>query len=134
MMKLTNAVALEIAMNAIKANEAHGVTSYHFAGGDVDFSAGEAIAKLEKMVEQLEKKSSAEKKPTQKQKEAAQLAADLLNELREAGKAMTVSDMIAELPCCAGLSNQKVSAMVRALGAQVERIEEKRKAYFKAVA
>lgn len=134
MMKLTNAIALEIAMNAIKANEAHGVMSYHFAGGDVDFSAGEAIAKLEKMMEQLEKKSSAEKKPTQKQKEAAQLAADLLNELREAGKAMTVSEMIAGLPCCAGLSNQKVSAMVRALGAQVERIEEKRKAYFKAVA
>lgn len=134
MMKLTNAVALEIAMNAIKAQEAAGVVTYHYAGSDHDFTADEAVAKLMKMVEQLEKKSSAEKKPTKTQQEAAQLAADLLNELRDAGKAMTVSEMIAELPCCAGLSNQKVSALVRALGAQVERIEEKRKAYFKAVA
>lgn len=131
MTKMTNKIALEIALTAITGN---GVAEYRFAGKDEVFSAEEAKAKLMKMMEQLDKKSSAEKKPTQKQKENAELAADLLNELREADKAMTVSDMIAELPCCAGLSNQKVSAMVRALGAQVERIEEKRKAYFKAVA
>lgn len=131
MTKMTNKIALEIALTAIAGN---GVAEYRFAGKDEVFSAEEAKAKLMKMMEQLDKKASAEKKPTQKQKEAAQLAADLLNELRDAGKAMTVSEMIAELPCCSGLSNQKVSAMVRALGAQVERIEEKRKAYFKAVA
>ena len=131
MTKMTNKIALEIALTAIAGN---GVAEYRFAGKDEVFSAEEAKAKLMKMMEQLDKKANAEKKPTQKQNDAEQEAATLLAELREAGKAMTVSDMIAELPSCAGKSNQKVSALIRKLGAQVERIEEKRKAFFKAVA
>lgn len=131
MMKMTNKIALDIAMTALM-NDAN--AEFRIAGTDVTFSKQEAMDKLAKMLEQLDKKSNAEKKPTQKQMDAEQEAATLLAELRDAGKAMTVSDMIAELPSCAGKSNQKVSALIRKLGAQVERIEEKRKAYFKAVA
>lgn len=131
MMKMTNKIALEIAVNALM-NDAN--AEWRMAGTDVTFSKQEVMDKLAKMMEQLDKKANAEKKPTQKQMDAEQEAQTLLTELRDAGKAMTVSDMIAELPSCAGKSNQKVSALIRKLGAQVERIEEKRKAFFKAVA
>ena len=131
MMKMTNKIALDIAMTALM-NDAN--AEFRMVGTDVTFSKQEAMDKLAKMMEQLDKKANAEKKPTQKQMDAEQEAQTLLTELRDAGKAMTVSDMIAELPSCAGKSNQKVSALIRKLGAQVERIEEKRKAFFKAVA
>lgn len=131
MTKMTNKIALDIAMTALM-NDAN--AEFRIAGTDVTFSKQEAMDKLAKMMEQLDKKANAKKKPTQKQMDAEQEAQTLLAELRDAGKAMTVSDMIAELPSCAGKSNQKVSALIRKLGAQVERIEEKRKAYFKAVA
>ena len=131
MMKMTTKIALEIAMNALANGDR---MEFRVAGTDTTFSRQEAMEKLVKMMEQLDKKASAEKKPTQRQMDAEQEAAALLNELREAGKAMTVSDMIAELPSCKSFSNQKVSALIRKLGTAVERIEEKRKAYFKAVA
>lgn len=134
MMKLTNKIALEIALNAIENSV---LPNWSFAEGEnrLEVSKAEAMDKLTKMMEQLDKKASAEKKPTQRQMDAEQEALILLDELREAGKAMTVSDMIAELPCCAGKSNQKVSGLLRPmLGTKVERTEEKRKAYFKVIA
>ena len=132
MMKMTNKIALEIALSAI---DGMNLQEYRMAGTENTFSAEEAKAKLYKMIEQLDKKASAEKKPTKRQMDAEQEAQILLDELREAGKAMTVSDMIAELPCCAGKSNQKVSGLLRPmLGTKVERTEEKRKAYFKVIA
>ena len=133
MMKLTNKIALEIALNAIE-NSTLANWSYTQGEDRLEVSKAEAMEKLAKMMEQLDKKANTEKKPTQRQMDAEQEAQTLLAELREAGKAKTVSDMIAELPCCAGKSNQKVSALIRKLGTAVERIEEKRKAYFKAVA
>jgi hypothetical protein len=133
MMKLTNKIALEIALNAIE-NSALANWSYTQGEDRLEVSKAEAMDKLAKMMEQLDKKANAEKKPTQRQMDAEQEAQTLLVELREAGNAMTVSDMIAELPSCKSFSNQKVSALIRKLGTAVERIEEKRKAYFKAVA
>lgn len=93
----------------------------------------EVRAKLVALSESLVKKASAEKKPTAKQKETAEVAQTLLVQLKENGNALTVSEMIAQLPVCEGMSNQKVSALVRSLGSAVERVEEKRKAYFRAV-
>lgn len=133
MMKLTNKIALEIALNAIE-NSSLANWSYTQGEDRLEVSKAEAMDKLTKMMEQLDKKANTEKKPTQRQMDAEQEAQTLLAELREAGKAMTVSDMIAELPSCKSFSNQKVSALIRKLGTAVERIEEKRKAYFKAVA
>ena len=134
MMKLTNKIALEIALNAIE-NSVLPNWSYTQGEDRLEVSKAEAMEKLAKMMEQLDKKANAEKKPTKRQMDAEQEAQILLDELREAGKAMTVSDMIAELPCCAGKSNQKVSGLLRPmLGTKVERTEEKRKAYFKVIA
>ena len=134
MMKLTNKIALEIALNAIE-NSSLANWSYTQGEDRLEVSKAEAMEKLAKMMEQLDKKANVEKKPTKRQMDAEQEAQTLLDELREAGKAMTVSDMIAELPSCAGKSNQKVSGLLRPmLGTKVERTEEKRKAYFKVIA
>ena len=134
MMKLTNKIAMEIALNAIE-NSTLANWSYTQGEDRLEVSKAEAMDKLTKMMEQFDKKANTEKKPTQRQMDAEQEAAALLAELREAGKAMTVSDMIAELPSCAGKSNQKVSGLLRPmLGTKVERTEEKRKAYFKVIA
>ena len=95
--------------------------------------APEVAERLTALKASLEKKSSAEKKPTTKQKETAEVAQTLLTQLRDHGDKLTVSEMIATLPVCAGMSNQKVSYLIRSLGTAVERVEEKRKAYFRAV-
>jgi DNA-binding transcriptional regulator GbsR (MarR family) len=52
------------------------------------------------------------------------------------GKALTVSDMLAEFECIKGMSNQKVSALVRKLkdAGKVEKSVEGRKSFFKALA
>ena len=51
----------------------------------------------------------------------------------EPNRLFTISEMQKVFPCCAELSNQRVSALVRQLVAdgKVERIEEKRKAVFR---
>jgi hypothetical protein len=51
----------------------------------------------------------------------------------EPNRLFTISEMQKAFPCCAELSNQRVSALVRQLVAdgKVERLEEKRKAVFR---
>lgn len=53
----------------------------------------------------------------------------------EPTRLFTISEMQKVFECCADLSNQRVSALVRQLVAdgKVERLEEKRKAYFRIV-
>lgn len=52
---------------------------------------------------------------------------------KEPNRLFTISEMMKLFPCCAELSNQRVSALVRQLIAdgKVERLEEKRKAVFR---
>ena len=90
---------------------------------------------MEHELELLAKKNSAEKKPT-----AVQIANEgiknTIYELLFVKKiAMTVSEMQKVNAELADVSNQKISALLRQLIAdgKVERIEDKRKAYFKAV-
>lgn len=89
---------------------------------------------IEHELELLAKKNSAEKKPT-----AVQVANDgikdaILDGMVE-GTLYTITDLIKTIPALADLTNQRVSALVRQLkdDGKVERIEEKRKAYFRLV-
>lgn len=52
---------------------------------------------------------------------------------KEPNRLFTISEMMKLFPCCAELSNQRVSALVRQLkeDGKVERLEEKRKAVFR---
>ena len=89
---------------------------------------------IEHELELLAKKNSSEKKPT-----ATQLANETLKDgilecmALEPNRLFTISEMLKVFPCCADLTLPKVSAMVRQLkeDGKVERVEEKRKAYFR---
>ena len=51
----------------------------------------------------------------------------------EPNRMFTISEMQKEFPCCTDLSNQRISALIRQLkeDGKVERIEDKRKAFFR---
>ena len=91
---------------------------------------------VEHELELLAKKNSAEKKPT-----AVQVANEGIKsaivEGMEPNKLYTVTDIIKSIPECAELTNQRVSALVRQMydcaEPVIERIEEKRKAYFRVI-
>ena len=129
MMKLTQKLAIEIAISALTANPNK---EYRPAGTKDVFTADEAIEKLTAMAVQLDKKASAPKKPTAKQTENEKLMEDITLALADADAPMTISDMIAKFSCCEGMSNQKVATIVRKMveNGAVVREEVKRKAYF----
>lgn len=85
-------------------------------------------------LELLAKKNSADKKPTAQQTANDGIKAEILEGMAE-GKLYTITDLIKEIPACADLTNQRVSALVRQLKDEgsVDRVEEKRKAYFRKV-
>ena len=61
--------------------------------------------------------------------------ADAIVDAMEDGVLYTITDLIKQVPACAELTNQRVSAIVRGMiGTKVERVEEKRKAYFRKIA
>lgn len=86
-------------------------------------------------LELLEKKNSADKKPTAQQVANEGLKQTIMDVLTENGGLMTVTDVQKSCDGLAELSNQRISALLRQLkdDGKVERVEDKRKAYFKAV-
>lgn len=120
--KLTNKKALEMAIEAI-------VTSNYFT---TDFKTDEIVEKLEKMKAQVEKKSGGERKPTAKQEENKRLEAIILDYLTEQTESKTVTDMMKEIPELDGLTNQKVSSLVKPLkdGELIEKEIKKGRSYF----
>jgi hypothetical protein len=114
--KLTNKKALLFAIDAI---------------GD---SNPEVTAKLQKMVEQLDKKNAAPRKLTARQTENESIKADLVDFFAEnADTGYTVSDLLKLVPAVEGDSNQHVSALLRqlVLDEKVTKYSEKRRTYFK---
>lgn len=111
MEKMTYVKALEIAINA-------------------NISA-EVNEKLTALMIQLNKKSTAERKPTATQKLNASLENIIFTSM-EPNRNYTVTELIQEIPELATLSNQKVSALVRSLkdNHKVTRTEVKGKSYF----
>ena len=85
-------------------------------------------------LELLAKKNASEKKPTAQQVANEGLKSVILNVLTENGGLMTITDIQKSSAELADLSNQRISAIVRQMvGTSVERVEDKRKAYFKAM-
>lgn len=87
--------------------------------------------KLVNIKASIDKKNSAERKPTATQTENVGLKVAILEGM-ESGKAYTIGDLMKEIPELADLTNQRVSALVRQLkdDGLVVREEIKRKAYF----
>ena len=113
--KMTNAMALEICIEVLKEDNQY----------------NEVVEKLYKMLEQVNKKSSANRKPTATQKENEELKVKILAHLETVEK-QTVSEMMKTVPELADLTNQRVTSLVTALykEGKVDRVVEKRKAYF----
>lgn len=84
-------------------------------------------------LELLAKKNSSERKPT-----AQQLAnVGIVNAIydgMEDNRLYTITELIKEIPACAELTNQRVSAIIRGnIDVKFKRVEEKRKAYFQKI-
>ena len=130
MMKLTKKVALEVAINAIE-NSVLPEWSYSQGEETLTVSKAEAIEKIQKMIESLDTKASAPKKPTKIQ-EANEGVKDIIKEVLDGQVPMTISEIMAHSTELSALSNQKVASLVRQLveAGVLVRTEEKRKAYF----
>ena len=113
--KLTNVVAMEMAIEAVKENE-----------GSV-----ELIEKLEKIKEGFEKKKSSIKK-TATQEENEKLKEIIIIFLTETEMKFTATELAKEIPELAELTNQRITSLLTALvkDFKVKREVEKRKAYF----
>jgi DNA-binding HxlR family transcriptional regulator len=87
--------------------------------------------KLVNIKASIDKKNSAERKPTATQTENVGLKSAILAGM-ESGKAYTIGELMKAIPEVADLTNQRVSALVRQLkdDGLVTREEVKRKAYF----
>ena len=84
---------------------------------------------IERELELLTKKNSAEKKPTAQQAENEAIKETILENLTSR---MTISEMQKTIPDLAEYSNQKISALMRQLFLEglVKKVEDKRKSYF----
>ena len=89
---------------------------------------------IEHELELLAKKNASEKKPTVQQVANEGLKQTIMDVLTENGGLMTVTDIQKSCEELSELSNQKVSALIRQLkdDGKVEKVEDKRKSYFKA--
>lgn len=116
--KMTNAQALEIALEVLKETDTE--------------KYAEVIEKLDKMLVQVNKKSSANRKPTATQLENEGLRAKIAEYLTNTGKRLTVSEMMKEIEGLEELSNQRVTSLATSLykEGKIDREVEKRKAYF----
>lgn len=100
-------------------------------------SIEDAIAFIDYELELLDRKNATRSsKPTAHQIASDQLCADILANMEE-NVLYTCSDMIKKFPCCAGLSTSKVSGTLRRMydnpNPTVERVEDKRKTFFKKI-
>ena len=86
-------------------------------------------------IELLNKKNSGEKKPT-----ATQIANEALKtaifEGMEINRLYTVTEVIKEVPACAGLNNQKISPLMNQMveAGLLKKSTEKRRSYFQRTA
>ena len=96
--------------------------------------AEELVAKIDNELALLAKKNSAEKKPTAQQTANVGIMSAIVEGMTP-NRLYTVTELIKEIPACAELTNQRVSALLRQLveGGKVKRTEDKRKAYFQVV-
>lgn len=110
--------------------------TYDISKGDatVKVSGADVAGFLNHELELLDRKNTVDKKPTKTQQENEVIKSSVLSAM-EANRLYSISEMLKEFPACKDMSNQKLSSLVRqmVLDKQVERIEEKRKAFFRKV-
>jgi len=98
-----------------------------------DATPTEVREKIEKMLDSYKNKS-ANRKPTKAQEANIEVKATILKVLTEADKPLTITEIQAGDASLAGLTNQKISALLTQLGEkgtkEVVKTMDKKKAYF----
>ena len=102
--------------------------------GVIEISGGQMAEFYKHEIELLDRKNTVDKKPTKTQQANESIKTTVLESM-ENNRLYSISEMLKAFPVCADMSNQKLSSLVRQMVAdkQVERIEEKRKAFFRKV-
>lgn len=106
-----------------------------YAIANLPDAPAEVVEKWEKMLDQLQRKNTTPKKPTAKQAENEGFKAAILSALSEnPNRLWSITEMCQSIEALDGLTGQRVSALVSQLkkDGKVERVEDKRKAFFKA--
>ena len=110
--------------------------TYDIPKGDatVKVSGTDVAGFLNHELELLDRKNTVDKKPTKTQQENEVIKTTVLSAM-ERDRLYSISEMLKEFPVCKDMSNQKLSSLVRqmVLDKQVERVEDKRKAFFRKV-
>ena len=102
--------------------------------GMIEISGGQMAEFYKHEIELLDRKNTVDKKPTKTQQANESIKTTVLESMED-NRLYSISEMLKAFPVCADMSNQKLSSLVRQMVAdkQVERIEEKRKAFFRKV-
>ena len=90
----------------------------------------EVADKLTALKAQTEKRNTADRKPTKAQVLNAELSEVVADVLRNAPDPLTVTEIMARSEVLAPLSNQKVSVVIRGMGARVVKTTDKRVSKF----
>jgi ribosomal protein S3AE len=100
-----------------------------------DVKSNEALVEfINHEIDLLNRKNSIEKKPTAQQVANEGIKKIIMDVLQKSGEGMTVTEIIKAHADLSGLSNQRVSALLRQMiGISVEKFVDKGKSYFKAV-
>ena len=135
MTKLTNKVALSIAVNCVKFAQ----ESYDVKSGDkvTTFGADEVIQKLSAMIEKLDTKTAnTVKKPTAQQIANEGFKTEILNALSD-GSYKTATEIQIHLSntCGESITNQRVSALLHQLkeAKAIDKVTSKGKSMFFAI-
>ena len=102
-------------------------------GKEVTVTVDELVAFATHEIELLEKKANSKSKAdTEKAVADSKLMSAIVDHLTETGKALTVSELMTEVAELDGLSNQKVSALMKKLvdADKVVKATDKRKSVF----
>lgn len=102
-------------------------------GKEITVTADELVAFATHEIELLEKKANSKSKAdTEKAVADSKLMSAIVDHLTETGKALTVSELMTEVAELDGLSNQKVSALMKKLvdADKVVKATDKRKSVF----
>lgn len=130
--KMTNKKALAVAVSVMTNLQANPATDTITIDG-VSYPVSDIVEKLEGMLTALDNKTaSAKRKPTEKQKENANLRGAILRYLSTAEKPMTCTEIGKAMPELEGMNNQRISALMRSLveDGRVEKTTEKGKSLF----
>ena len=106
------------------------VTALAYAIENLPDAPADVLEKLTALKEQTEKRNGADREPTRVQIANIRLGDRVLEVLRASASPLTVTEIMARDEELSKLSNQKVSALMRTLGAKVIKTTEKRVSKF----